>query len=103
FYALIEARRVGTVPSKLSVASMLRAFRRTMKDYRHPAEREPNLRRQLQNAIIDSYVRPNKASRNYPRKKHETPPGHPIINEATSTQVTRAKRLVRQRKKGLTA
>lgn len=103
FYALIEARRVGTAPSQVSVVSVIRAFRRTLKDYRHPAERGQNLRRQLQTAVIDSYERPNKASRNYPVKKREKPPGCPIINVATPQQIMRAKHLVKTIQKGLTA
>lgn len=91
FYALTEARKVNTLPAKLSVANMLKAFRRTMRDYRHPAERGWRLRRLLQKAVIDSYVRTRKTSRNYPRKKQESPPGSPIINQATAQQVARAK------------
>ena len=90
FYALIEARRVDTVPSKLSVAKMLRAVRRTMNDYRHPAADGWRLRQILREATIDSYIRQNKQSRNYPRKKQEAPPGCPIINIATPQQVARA-------------
>ena len=93
FYALLEARCVDTVPSKLSVAKMLRAFRRTMNDYRHPAEDGWRLRRILREATIDSYLRQNKTSRNYPRQKQETPPGCPVINIATPQQVARAKEL----------
>jgi len=103
FYALIEARRVETLPSKLSVAKMLRAFRRTMKDYRHPAEDGWRLQRILREATIDSYERQNKTSRNYPRKKKETPPGCPIINNATPQQVAHAKQVRTMTQKGLTA
>ena len=103
FYALVEARRVDTLPSKVSVAKMLRAFRRTMKDYRHPIEDGWRLCRELREATIDDYVRQNKTSRNYPRKKKETPPGRPIINDATPKQVTRAKEVIAIMKKGLTA
>lgn len=103
FYALIEARRVGTSPSQLSVAKMLRAFRRAMKDYRHPAENGWRLCRILREATIDTYERQNKTSRNYPRKKKETPPGSPVIHSATPHQVSRAKQLRTMLQKGLTA
>lgn len=103
FYALVEARRVQTVPSKLSVAQMLKAFRRTMRDYRLPAEDGWNLRRVLQTAIIDSYIRGNKTSRRYPRKKQETPPGDPKITTASPQQVAHAKELSTHLAKGLTA
>ena len=103
FYALMEARHVETLPSKLSVAKMLRAFRRTMRDYRHPAGDGWRLRRELREATIDDYTRQNKTSRNYPRKKKETPPGRPIINDATPKQVASAKEVRAMIQKGLTA
>lgn len=100
FYALLEADRVGTPPSKLSIAHVLRAFRRTMRDYRHPAERGETLRHHLREAIIDSYIRHNKASRDYPRKKQEKAPGLPDISTATPQQVAHAKQLAITIKKG---
>jgi hypothetical protein len=103
FYALLEARRANVLPGELSVAKMLRAFRRTMKDYRHPAECGWRLRRVLREATIDSYARQNKTSRNYPRKKKETPPGRPVINIATPQQIALAKDLMTLKRKGLTA
>ena len=62
-----------------------------MKDHRHPADDGWRLRRVLREAIIDDYERQNKASRHYPRKKQETPPGCPIIKAATPQQIARAK------------
>lgn len=103
FYALIEARRVGTAPSQVSVAAVLRAFRRTLKDYRHPVVRGQNLRDQLRTAVIDSYERSHKSSRNYPVKKREKPPGCPIINIATWQQIKRAKHYMKTIQKRLTA
>lgn len=103
FYALIEARRMGTAPARLSVAGILKAYRRTMRDYRHPAEHGWRLCRILRTAIIDSYVRPNKSSRHYPRKKQESPPGCPKINDATQQQIERAKAFANIIRKGLTA
>lgn len=103
FHALIEARRVGTIPSRISVVSVLRAFRRTLKEYRHPSARGEKLGRQLQAAVIDSYTRTSKASRNYPVKKHEKPPEPPIINIATPQQINRAKHLTKIIQEGLTA
>ncbi|MDB5389454.1 MAG: Transposase domain protein [Planctomycetaceae bacterium] len=102
-YTLIEARRVGTPTKKVSTAQMLRAFREVMREYRHPYERQAGLCQQLHTAVIDSYVRKNKASRNYPRKKKEKPAGSPIINEATPQQVKLAKEVLAMYKKGLTA
>ena len=64
----VEARHVDTLLLKVSEAKMLRVFRRTMKDYRHPVENGWRLRRELREATIDDYVRQNKTSRNYPGK-----------------------------------
>ena len=102
-YALIEAQRVGTPVQKVSTAQMLRAFREVMREYYHPYERGNGLCHQLHNAVIDSYVRKNKASRDYPRKKKESPPGSPTIIEATPEQVKRAKEVLAMYKKGLPA
>ena len=94
-YALVEAAKHGTPPNKLSIAQMLLAFRRTLRDYRHPRVRGQSLCARLRLAVIDSYVRKNKASRNYPRKKQESPPGSPIILHASRPQVQAAQRLRR--------
>jgi hypothetical protein len=102
-YTLIEAHHAGTAAKKVSTAQMLLAFRRTMRDYLHPYEREESLCRQLRKCIIDSYQRKNKTSRNYPRKKKETPPGSPVINLASTLQVDSAKAVLAKYKKGLTA
>lgn len=92
-FALCEARSHGTPPAKLSFAGMLRAFRRTMRDYRHPSERGRRLCHRLREAVIDDYVRTNKSSRDYPRKKQESPPGSPVITLATKQQQRQAKAL----------
>ena len=93
-YTLLEAHHVGTSPKKISPAQMLLAFRSTMRDYRHPQERGESLCQQLRRAIIDSYVRKNKVSRNYPRKKQEKPPGSPIITDATPQQIAKAQEVL---------
>ena len=98
-FALVEAVGQGVQPAKLSFAKLLRAFRRTMRDYLHPTERNGRLCERLRRAIIDSYQRENKASRNYPQKKKERPPGPPKILNANRKQIELARKL----KKGLTA
>jgi len=92
-YALVEAAKHGTQPHKLSVAKMLLAFRRTMRDYRHPRIRGRSLCARLRLAVIDSYVRRNKSNRNYPCNKQESPPGAPLILQASRAQVQSAQRL----------
>ena len=102
-YALVELGAGGKPPSQLSIAQTLRAFRRMLRDYRHPSQRGCELRDRLRCALIDTYQRQNKASRSYPRKKNESPPGAPQITCATKTQVQQAKALKQQTKKRLTA
>lgn len=103
-YALVEANQCGTPPSKLSIAKTLRAFRRMLRDYRHPSERHCRLRDRLREAVIDSYLRNNKTSRDYPRKKKESPPGAPQIQRASEQQIQQAKTVKQSiQQKGLTA
>lgn len=102
-YALVEAGRHKILPARLSFAKLLLAFRRTLRDYLHPTEQGERLCERLRQAIIDSYVRKNKASRNYPRKKQEKPPGPPTILQATKEQIRVAKELATNQQIGLTA
>lgn len=101
-YALVEASQQNIPPERLSFAQLLLAFRRTLRDYLHPTEKGQRLCQRLRQAVIDSYVRKNKSSRNYPRKKQEKPPGAPTILKASPTQVRQAAALARE-EKGLTA
>lgn len=90
-YALVEANQCGTPPQRLSIAQTLRAFRRMLRDYRHPSRRGQSLPDRLRGAVIDSYERENKSSRNYPRKKNESPPGAPKLTNASKHQIRQAK------------
>lgn len=101
-YALVEASQQNIPPERLSFAQLLLAFRRTMRDYLHPTEKGQRLCQRLRQAVIDSYARKNKSSRNYPRKKQEKPPGAPTILTATRAQVQLAA-LLAHRQKRLTA
>ncbi len=88
-------------PRRLSVAQVLRAFRRTMRDDMHPVQRECRLRDRLRTALIDTYQRHSKTSRNYPRKrKKELAIGVPQIRHATKAEIELAKQLRRNIKKG---
>ncbi len=102
-YALVEADRQGVSPQRLSFAKLLLAFRRTLRDYRHPTEPGERLCERLRHAISDSYVRQNKDSRNFPRKKKERPPGPPKIMQASKAQIQLTYQLAASLKKGLTA
>lgn len=89
-YALVQATKRGVEPRRLSAAQLLLAFRRMLRDYRHPVERGHSLCDLLGDAVIDPYTRQNKTSRNYPRPKQESPPGPPQIVTATNSQRLRA-------------
>ena len=91
-YAKHQQARQGEDPRRTSVAGVLRILRRAIRDARTPLAL-------LAAALIDSYQRPSKASRDYPKKKSDTP-GHapPIIRDANKKLIRRAKQL-----KGLTA
>jgi DDE family transposase len=94
-YALAQFQLADLPPRRLSIAQTLRAFRRMMRDYLHPVEQGKNLRERLGAALIDPYHRRNKTSRNYPRKKQESPAGPPQIIMATNTQIEMAQSLRR--------
>jgi hypothetical protein len=73
----------------MSTACVLRAFRRLLRDYLHPVERGCSLR-----AVRDSYVRKDKTSRDYPRKKRSDPPaGAPTLELASRSHVKLAREL----------
>jgi Transposase DDE domain len=102
-YALVEATKHKVPPERLSFAKLLLAFRRTLRDYLHPTEQGERLCERLRWAIIDSYIRKNKASRNYPRKKQERAAGPPVILQASRTQIRRAKEVATMQRIRLTA
>jgi len=102
-YALVEATKHKIPPRRLSFAQLLLAFRRTLRDYLHPTERGQRLCERLRHAIIDPYQRKNKTSRHYPRKKQEHAAGPPLIVRASRSQVQRAKTIVNERPRRLTA
>ena len=103
-YTLAQFQDANLPPERLSTAQVLRAFRRTMRDYLHPAPRGRRLRDRLRTALIDTYQRTRKTSRNYPRKRKKEPAiGVPQIRNATNAEIERANQLRRDIKKGLTA
>lgn len=102
-FALVEGVKAGIGPTKLSFAQLLKAFCRTLRDYLHPTAKGERLCEQLRHALIDDYDRKNKASRNYPRKKKEQPPGAPKLANATPRQIEKAQTIKISYTKGLTA
>jgi hypothetical protein len=93
-YAQAELAGQGLDPQQLGMAGALRAFRRTLRDYLHPVERKRSLAMLLRRALRDQYLRRDKTSRGYPRKKQpDPPPGEPKIKTATPSQIRRAREL----------
>jgi hypothetical protein len=104
FYAQVELTAHRIDPTRLSTACVLRAFRRLLRDYRHPAERGDTLRNRLRHALRDDYPRRDKSSRNYPRKKRPDPqPGPPAIRNASRDEIAQARKLRTKTSKGLAA
>lgn len=76
----------GGDPKRLSFAGVLRVVRRLV---RQPQKRcrPRQLTQMLAKAVKDRYARKRpKASRGWPRKKNDSPPGHPEITESTEAQ-----------------
>lgn len=93
---LLTASRLisaGQDPLGASVAKARNAVRYALRDSR-PRRGPRNLEAALRAATKDSYRRIGiKASRNYPRKKQQKPPGPPKIQPATRAEIRRAQRL----------
>lgn len=103
-YTQVELQKKNLNPQQLSVAKVLKAFRRMQRDYLHPVKANCSLNELLHQAVRDTYQRRNKASRNYPRKKRPDPPaGAPRISVASKSQVERAQQIKQDIQKGLTA
>jgi hypothetical protein len=87
--------------SRLSVARVLRAFRRAINNLHQP---ECCLTVLLADAVLDGYSRRDKRSRGYPRKKYEPPTKAPRITNATPKQRKLAQQpTAHMTPKGLTA
>lgn len=98
-YAEQHLHRRHIPPRRMSVAGVLRAIRGLLKQpcVTHPDP--PRFHQWLDRAVVDRYVRKNKRSRQYPRKKYDPPCGPPAIQTATRQQ----QKLAKQLKAGLTA
>jgi hypothetical protein len=102
-YALVQLRQQQLPARRLSCAKLLQAFRRTLRDYRHPAERGWTLCDRLQQALIDDYQRGSKANRDSPAGPHRKPPGAPYLFRANKAQIQLAKTLRKPANLRLTA
>lgn len=87
-----ELRMCGHDPARFSPAAALRAFQRTLREYRvRPETPAETLWAQLRRARRDEYQRrAPKMSRAYPHKKQRTPIGIPQITLATDHQIAQA-------------
>jgi uncharacterized Zn finger protein (UPF0148 family) len=90
-------------PKRVSIARVLRAFRKAMREYKSCPDAGESLVEMLQEAVIDDYERGSRTSREYPRKKKEEETGPPKIFYATQKQIDLARRIKRELCTGLTA
>ena len=93
----------GILPQRISFAGVWRAYRRPMREYKSRPDRGERLSDLLDLAVIDRYVRKNKTSRDYPRKKQDQAAGPPVVLRATRSQIATAQQVRAEQKKGLTA
>jgi hypothetical protein len=87
-----ELHASGQEPARLSPAAAIRAFQRTLREYRlRPDTHAETLWGLLQLARLDDYQRhAAKTSRAYPRKKRRPPIGIPQLLLATRQQIAQA-------------
>jgi hypothetical protein len=102
-HAQVELARAGAPARRVSAAGLLRAYRRALREYKSCPDPGESLRELLLRAVIDPYRRANKASRDYPRKKHGHAIGAPEIRRATKDQINAARKISDQQTSGLTA
>jgi hypothetical protein len=102
-HAQCELKTLRIPARRISVAGMLRAYRKPMREYKSRPDTGEDLQTLIRSAIIDDYQRTDKASRDYPRKKQEQAAGPPVIILATAKQKQQARQTKRDAEKGLTA
>jgi hypothetical protein len=92
------------IPSRrVSVAGVLRAYRRAMREYKSRPDPGESLTELVRRAVIDTYNRSSKTSREYPRKKQEAAIGPPKVFQATEKQIFLAKQIKNELALGLSA
>jgi hypothetical protein len=93
----------GVPPKRISVAGVLLGYRSSLRQYKSAPDPGESLVEMVGKAVIDSYERTNKSSRDYPRKKQEQAAGAPKVRNATKAQINAAKEIRDQLPLGLTA
>lgn len=102
-HAECELAKQNVPACRMSVAGVLRAYRKPMREYKSRPDPGEDLHSLLQVAVIDEYERASKASRDYPRKKQEQASGAPRIVKATRQQIEKAREIQQGMTLGLTA
>lgn len=91
-YAQVTIDRHGGDASRVSIACVLRSYRRMIRDYRHPTQRGETLDALLRCALRDPYTRVKKSSRHRLHKKRfDPPPRSPVITLASPIDILHAK------------
>jgi hypothetical protein len=102
-HAEVQLAREGIPARRMSVAKILSAYRKSMREYKSCPDPGESLRDLVSQAVIDPYTRANKSSRDYPLKKHGHAIGAPQIQNATKDQIKIARQMRNQPVSGLTA
>jgi hypothetical protein len=102
-HAEVQLAPDGVAANRISVAKILSAYRKSMREYKSPPDPGESLWQLVSEAVIDPYKRANKSSRDYPRKKHGHAIGAPQIQNATKDQIKTARVIRDQVVLGLTA
>lgn len=95
--------QTGVLPERISFAGVLRAYRRSIREYKSPPDPGDRLLQMIRRSVLDDYERQDKRSRNYPRKKQPPGLGRPQLHLASRSQVQQAKQLQLEIEKRLTA
>jgi len=93
-HAQLRLPRKEGKAAQLSVAQVLRSFAQAIDEYRCRPQAGESLHELLSRAVLDTYRRRNKTSRNYPRKKYESQASAPRILKATRSQRQHAQELM---------
>jgi hypothetical protein len=102
-HAEVQLARERVPARRMSVAKILSAYRKSMREYKSRPDPGESLRELVSKALIDPYKRTKKSSRDYPRKKHGHAIGAPQIRNATKDQIKTAREIRDQPVLGLTA
>jgi Transposase DDE domain len=102
-HAQVILMEKGIPAERISVAGVLLGYRRSLREYKSAPDPGESLVEMVGKAVIDSYERANKSSRDYPRKKQEQAAGAPKVRNATKAQINAAKTIRNQLALGLTA